>query len=513
MIGRAPPTLLHTAGNLAAFVRVHAEATPERAALRFADGQQQTYGELVAHGAHLARALQAQGVSPSTRVLVLVPVGPSLYPLLYAVMAVGAVSIVVDSSMPRAALRQALRQAQPDLVVCVAQTAKARLLPELWRARWCSVGAVGGVWRALAGHPLQDVMSPQVSENTDEMVRVAASHDALITFTTGSTGEPRGARRTHGQLNAQGDLIDRSWPHDEGDIDAATLPVFATTNLAAGITTCFPVQGRVDLDDVQAVVVRDRLRHEGVTSCGGSPAFVDALARAVLRDGVGVPTLRRLAVGGAPLTIDVAERLRAAFPGAHCRVVYGATECEPVSSVDIDEVLRTAEHFRAGAGCLVGVPHPEVRVHLAPVVDDDSSLGEVCVAGAHVLQAWIGAPAATLDVAGTRYVRTGDVARRDDDGRLWLLGRTTERVVGRDGVVRWPLSVEAIAGARGARAALVQVGMRSVLAVENSDEVKMSMLSELADAVVPVSALPLDHRHRARIDRRTLATLLQRCAP
>lgn len=508
MAGRAPPGLLHEAGNLAAFVRVHAEAAPSRVALRFADGQQQTYGELVARGEHLAAALQACGVSPSTRVLVLVPVGPALYPLLYGVMAVGAVSVVVDSSMPRGALRAALRQAAPDVVVCVAQTVRARALPELWRARFCSVGRVDGVARAFAGPGLDDARVPRLST----LVRVPPSHDALITFTTGSTGNARGARRTHEQLNAQGDVIDRSWPRDDDDIDAATLPVFATTNLAAGIATCFPWPGRVDLDDVEAITVRDRLRSEGVTSCGGSPSFVDAVARAILRDGVGLPTVRRIAIGGAPLTLDVGARVRTAFPLAEVRVVYGATECEPIGSVDLDEVLRTADRCRAGEGCLVGLPHPEVRVHLAPLGDDDRTIGEVCVAGAHVLQQWLGAPAATLELDGARYVRTGDVARRDVDGRLWLLGRVTERVVGRDGRTRWPLSVEAVAAARGVRAACVQVGTTSVLAVEATDDVNMSMLSDLADAVVRVTALPLDHRHRARIDRRTLASWLKRSA-
>jgi acyl-CoA synthetase (AMP-forming)/AMP-acid ligase II len=508
-VGRAPPALLAVAGNLAAFVRVYADGDPERPALHFADGRTLHYGELDEWGGRLGEVLHGCGVGPGTRVLLLVPMSPILYPLLFGVMAIGGVSVIVDPSMGLTNLRQALRKARPDVVVAVARGHLLRILPELWRARPCVVGPVSPLVRPWCGTRV-DVAAEALPRGTRPLVRVAEDDDAFITFTTGSTGAPKGARRSHGLLNRQGAVIDGAWPRHRDDVDLATLPVFATTNLAAGIATVFPPIDlrRVDLDDATATDVRNQMITDGVTTCGGSPAFIDAIARAILQDGIGVPTVRAVALGGAPVLPDMADRVARALPKSIRRVVYGATECEPIATIDADAVVATRAIHEAGGGCLVGHVHPSVTVHLEPVTGVVGA-GEVCVAGPQVLEHYVddaATTAATIHRDGQRFMRTGDVARRDDDGRLWLLGRVSEAVVGLDGVVRFPLPVEAIARARGVTAAFVAVDGRSVLCVTDGD---IAAVVDLADVVMTVPLLPTDPRHRARIDRRALRTSLR----
>ena len=507
LVGRAPPSLLARAGNLAAFVRVYSDADPARTALRFADDATLSYGDLDDEGGRLGEALTLHGVLAGQRVLVLVPVGPTLYPVLFGIMAIGAVAVIVDPSMSRAHLRAALRAAHVDVVVAVARGHLLRLLPELWRATAFVVGPVGAWQRPLCATRL-DVEAARLPRGRRALARVDDDSDALITFTTGSTGVPRGARRSHGLLNRQGAVIDTAWPRRRDDVDLATLPVFATSNLAAGITTVFPrIDLRhVDLDDGTATAVRDDMLARGVTTFGGSPAFVDAVARAVLRDRLTVPLVRAVAIGGAPVLPALAARIAGAFPHSVCRVVYGATECEPIASIDLDAVIAEAATHDAGGGCLVGAVHHGVSVVLEDTVD---GVGEVCVAGDHVLRDYLDeavTAAATIHVDGVRYLRIGDVARRDERGRLWLLGRRSDAVVGVDGRVRYPLAVEAIARARGVVGAFVGVGGRAIFCVVDGD---VADVADLADEVVRVETLPLDPRHRARIDRRALRALLE----
>lgn len=514
-VGRAPPSLLDEAGNLAAFLRVHARRHPDRTALVFADGSTQTYGEIDDVGGRMAEVLQRRGVQRGARVLVLVPPGPHLYTVLFALMGIGAVAVIVDPSMSRANLRAALASAQCTAVVSIARGHLLRALPELWRARPFVVGGVPTWARPLCGVRL-DREAAALPRGERAFVRVAVDDDALITFTTGSTGTPKGARRSHGVLNAQGAVLDRCWPRVAGDVELATLPVFATMGLAAGITSVFPAIDlrRVDLDAFTARAVRDRMNVDGVTTFGGSPAFVGAIAEAVLRDGVGLRHVRRIAVGGAPVTPQLAERVRRAFVGVDIRVVYGSTECEPIAIASIDDVIASREKWARGHGVFVGVVDDDVRVELLPFAAvGNTDIGEVCVAGPHVLRDYVDdavTGAQTVVVDGVRFLRTGDIARRDARG-LWLLGRVGDVIVSTDGRALLPLSIEAIAAARGVDAALIAVDGRSVLAVVGTPcgTDAVGDLATLVDRVVVVDELPRDPRHRARIDRATLRAQLR----
>jgi acyl-CoA synthetase (AMP-forming)/AMP-acid ligase II len=215
------------------------------------------------------------------------------------------------------------------------------------------------------------------------------------------------------------------------------------------------------------------------------------------------------------VTPAVCDEVRRAFPKATLRVVYGATEAEPIASVDGTDVIASRALHDAGGGFLVGRPDPATTVWLDPIPGaGDATVGEVCVAGAHVLERYVdddATAAATLRRDGRRFLRTGDVARRDDEGRLWLLGRRRELVRRGDGRLLFPLVVEGIARARGIEGALVEVAGRAVLAVVGGDVAEArARVIDLVDDVVTIGALPLDPRHRARVDRRRLQQQLAR---
>jgi acyl-CoA synthetase (AMP-forming)/AMP-acid ligase II len=529
--------LLDDAGNLAAFVTRWATRDPLRVALRFetardvdgnalhpAQSRVLRYGELCAWGARLGRVLDDHcartGGLMGKRVLILVPVSPLLYPLLYGVMAAGGTAVILDPAMPRPALRDAMGQARCDVVVAVARGHLLRLLPELRPAHRFVVGPVP-VWARPVVGPRLDVLADALGDDVDVAGPrpVDVDDDALLTFTSGSTGTVKGARRSHRRLNAQGDLINKAWPRARGDVDVATLPVFATTNLAAGITTVFADVdlGRVDLDEDQASRVLAQLQRHGATSFGGAPAFVDAVARAALRaarDGECVlPAVRAVAIGGAPVSPDVAARASAAFAAARVVVVYGATEAEPIASVSANDVANSADVYNAGGGVLVGAPYDGVRVFIdVDAGDGVADVGEVCVAGDHVLDRYVNAAdsdAARVVVGDRVFWRTGDVARRDAHGRLWLLGRKREAVAaaGRRGRVVWPLAVEAQAAALGVRGALIARRGRACFVIEGDQTLApllAPLLGDVVDDVCAVKRLPTDTRHRSRIDRRRL---------
>lgn len=501
IVGRRDPSFMEATNNLAVFLRFFAALDPERPALYLPDGDGGhdvvSYGEIDERGGRFGEVLVEHGMRPGDRVLLLVPVSRELYPLLFGVMARGGVAVVVDPSMERSAFRAALAQAQPRFFIGVAKAHVLRLLPEL---RSCKAFLVGD-GPGFVAHRL-DRLADALPRGARPLDVLDVDAPALLTFTTGSTGTPKGAPRSHALLNAQGDVIARAWPRQAGDVDLATLPIFATTNLAAGIATVFPAIDlkHVDVDDEAAAVVVDQMERTGVTTLGGSPSFVHGIARFLVDNGRVVDKVRAVALGGAPVTPSVVAMTKRAFPNARVRVVYGCTEAEPVALVDGDDVIASAADHDGGGGCLVGSP----AFTTVKVID-----GEVCVSGSHVLPRYVdddATVAAKVDVDGVVFHKTGDMARVDDDGRLWLLGRKSERVTSREGRTLWPLAVEAVAAARGVRGALVQRHDEAVFVVV--DGAHVARVKDLVDDVV-VDVLPLDRRHRARIDRRALRARLE----
>jgi acyl-CoA synthetase (AMP-forming)/AMP-acid ligase II len=323
-----------------------------------------------------------------------------------------------------------------------------------------------------------------------------------LTFSSGSTGAPKAAVRSHGFLAAQHDTVRGFLDAQDGDVHLSAFAIVLLSTLVDGNTA---VIGRTRRPDARAIA-----RH-GVTVVSGSPAFLAPLAPALR-------AVRRVVSGGAPVPVELAEQL------PQLRVVYGSTEAEPIAWIDAAEVRATAAATRAGAGLCVGRPDPHLRVELlapttGPIAIGPGGLprvapgevGEVVVAGAHVNQRYWRNPAAERahkirDADGTIWHRTGDLAYVDGDGRLWLVGRVADRVRRGDATDHPPPGA---AGARAlpwvSRAALIDDGGAALLVVEGrgpAGELTAHLAARgvVVDRVAFTRRLPVDPRHHAKLD-------------
>jgi acyl-CoA synthetase (AMP-forming)/AMP-acid ligase II len=236
------------------------------------------------------------------------------------------------------------------------------------------------------------------------------------------------------------------------------------------------------------------------------------MAAAVLRSRHPTPTLRRIVVGGGPVTSLLCERVLRAFPHADAEIAYGATEAEPIATISMSEAL-----VARGRGYVVGRPVAATEVVIAGPegacsTEGVAEAGEVLVRGRHV----IGADGA--------WHRTGDVGTIDGRGRLWLLGRLGWSVRHR-GVELHPYVVEAElhridgvraaalvahAGApRGEVAVCVDDGTAPV-AIECAVRARLESLGAASIAVRICAEIPMDARHASKVAREVLARRLAR---
>lgn len=516
--------------NLAAVLHAHAEAHPERAAIveTRRDGTDRiwSYRELAATAARVAGGLRARGLRPGDGVLVLQPMSGELYAFLVGAWQAGLVCLFIDPSQGRAHIAACVRRWRPRALFGVAKAHWFSWTVPGLRRGLLRIRTRGWAPGCLAWRDLVDV------EPAAEIAPGDAATPALLSFTSGSTGEPKAIMRTHGFLHAQHAAIAEAISLREGETDLTALPIFLLANLGSGLSSVIPAGDVARPCAIVAAPVATQIVRHGVTRGGASPAFWQRLAA----DAAGRNALARiqtLYTGGGPLWADELAALRAAAPRTRVVCVYGSTEAEPIAEIDADEALAAPEatrllpggHIRPEICCAVlrerwGEPRAALdeagfeAERLAP-----GEIGEIVVSGAHVVGGYLGGigdAETKFRVAGAVWHRTGDAGCFDSQGRLWLAGRCSARVR-IDGRLFYPAQFEVqLRGVPGLRrAALLELGGEARLALEADNlAVGPTCAERLRARQLPVPRihllrrLPLDRRHNAKIDYAALRRAL-----
>lgn len=513
-----------------------ARQRPDGAALieggGFRSARRITFAELEMLSAKAAGLLSRDGVVAGDRVLIFLPMSVDLYLALIAVFRIGAVATFLDPSAALDHMTRACEMASPAALI---GTGKAHLLrlvspalrkiPRPYVAGWPFPGA--SRWRKEYSR----LEAADIVERADD-------DPALLTFTSGSTGLPKGAIRTHGFLAAQHRVLEETIELRPGEVDLATLPIFALANLASGVTTVIPAADLRRPGLVRPLPILRQAMAERVTRSTASPAFFDRLLGCAAA-GNALSGVKRVYTGGAPVFPGLLERLQKVMPQARIIALYGSTEAEPIAHIAWDDM--SGEDIAAmfgGAGLLAGPPVPQIQLRVLPnrwgtpiepmsersfaeMALAPMAAGEIVVQGAHVLGGYLnghGDEQTKFGVGGAVWHRTGDAGYLDQSGRLWLLGRAEARITDERGTIH-PFAVECAAtrlpGVR--RSALVGQDGRRVLVVESinatppeTDQIKSALSWALLDDVLAVRSIPVDKRHNAKIDYPALRNLLAR---
>lgn len=498
--------------NIARLFFEQARSHPERVAI-IHGARMVTYGELAKQAEATAAGFIAQGLCTGDRVLVLVPMGIDLYRVVLALFRMGAVAVFLDAWV------------SCDRMELCCELADARAWVGGWKARILAL-----VSRPLRRTPIRLHLSPPEGATTP-LVAVDPDQSALITFTTGSTGTPKAARRSHGFLARQFEaLLDELEP-TEGDTDLTTLPIVLFINLGLGSTTVIPTFNPSAPERFSAgKVVQQTLVHS-VDRMTVSPIHAHMLADHVLRTGSHLPELKKLFTGGGPVFPGEAQRIARAFPDARCTIVYGSTEAEPIASINATELVGEV----SDEGLCVGRVFHRASVRIIPITDEvispmfsvdldafllpEGVIGEIIVSGTHVLASYYNNEEAyrrnKVIVDGVVWHRTGDSGRLSN-GKLYLLGRCAQLIPHRNGYLApfvWEPRFKAIDGLE--RGTLIGRGGRIIAVVQPVPGVdrrtlmrRVETLCPFVDEVRLIKKMPMDPRHRSKIDHEALQRYL-----
>jgi olefin beta-lactone synthetase len=521
--------------NIAARLAERAAQVPGRDAIVQVRGRRMDrvgFGELAERVARTAAGLREMGIGPDRRVLLFVPMSIDLYVAMLATLHAGATAVFVDAWADRRRLDAAVAAARPDLFLGRPRAHLLRLLGRAVRGI-PKHRVVGSRWFAL-GRLERDAVAPAVA--------VPGSRPALITFTTGTTGKPKAAARSHDFLWAQHLALAEHLRLRDTDVDMPTLPVFVLNNLALGVTSVIPDFDPARPASIDPARILKQAVENGVTTTSGSPAFYDRLLGFVEPSGGRLP-FRDLWTGGLPYT----PRSPAASPlGAGrcpCRLRQhggGADRGDHGRRAGRTHRVRLRARRALRGDPVPGIRLKVIRPHEGAVVLGESGwgewevpwgeAGEIVVAGDHVLGEYLDSPEETrlnkIRDGETAWHRTGDGGRLDADGRLWLLGRIGSRVR-RGDTVWWstPAELRASSLAPVRHAAYLgapdrELGERAVLCVE-SGEARSSLEPALRSALGPIPVdevrvldrIPRDPRHASRTDTAALRRILGLAGP
>jgi olefin beta-lactone synthetase len=488
-----------------------------------------SFRELEAATAGVAGQLSTAGLKPGDGVLLLHPVASELYLVLIALFRLGGVAIFLDPSAGREHVERCCAIFPPKAFF---GSPRAQLLrwtiPALRRVPkvFCS-GWFPGAQRLNFGAG---------SKSLQQIVPLPPDAPALVTFTSGSTGQPKAALRSHGFLVAQHHALEASLGLHQGTRDLTTLPIFVLANLASGVTSVLPdadlrSPGRIAPRPVLAQIERHKIQ-----TTAASPAFLSRLLDECESSGAAPSTLSSIFIGGAPVFPGLLRKAKQFCPQAKVWAVYGSTEAEPMAEIALSDISKDDfEAMEQGKGLLAGRPVSSISLRVirdtwgAPISPLDATAferlmaavgepGEIVVSGGHILRGYLngeGNAETKFEVDGARWHRTGDLGYMDAAGRLWLLGRCSGKIQDERGTL-YPFAVEcaAMQAAAVRRAALAAVDGRRVLAIEGGkalslDAIRNSLSWAQLDQVVRLDRVPVDKRHNAKTDYIALARVLR----
>ena len=499
-------------GNIASYLFAHAKKFPNRVALHIPQDREVSYKELCTHVQSLMTGLRTHGIEEEDRVVVLFPVCVNLYALIAAIYAIGAVAVLIDPGMGARRISSAIRTASPRAIISVQALLKFRwLMPALWwiPKKFCMDAHGWGL------RPFSDLLG--ASQEGDCPIARDKGAPALITFTSGSTGAPKGANRHHHFLYEQHLALKKAFPPFPDQRDMTCFPVVAFHNISCGICTYMPDTDISKPAEVEPQKIVAQLQKYKISSLSAAPAFMKPLMRYLIDNEIELPDLQVLAVGGAPVSTQLQRDILEALPHTRSYIVYGSTEAEPIAHYRMVSPIPERAAFMAGkpvsfiALDIVNLPSREV--HDLSLYRSDN-IGEVIVSGAHVNRGYIDNPQANKEnkirIGDVVWHRTGDRGFFDEEGLLWLVGRCSSVLHGAWGSLDpFPFEVQLVGidGIRQAALVVAQERIHCFLATDSWNEELRTQVREIIPEDVNVYTalhLPVDGRHNSKIDRMAL---------
>jgi len=412
--------------NLASIVSASAARDAAAPAVRLGE-RTLTYGDLDDGSARVAALLRRRGLEVGDRVGVMLP-NVLEFPLAYyGVLRAGGIVVPMNVLLKRREIAFYLEDSGAKLIL-----AWHGFLDEA-RAGAADAGA-----ELIAVEPEELAAALAGLEPTAEIVDTDAEDTAVILYTSGTTGKPKGAELSHRNLDENSEIVSRTTCLVEaGDVVLGALPLFHSFGQTVGMNgslrrgACLTLVPKFDPGAALATIDRDRVTH-----FYGVPTMFGALLHHPERESFDTSSLRICITGGASMPVEVLHGFEEAF-GAELLEGYGLSETSPTASSGFPGKLR-----KPGS---IGTPLEKVEMR---IVDESGAevprgeVGEIVIRGHNIMKGYWGKPEASAEaIRGDGWFHSGDMGREDEDGYFYVVDRKKDMII-RGGYNVYPREVE-----------------------------------------------------------------------
>ncbi|NIH81739.1 long-chain-fatty-acid--CoA ligase [Amycolatopsis viridis] len=412
--------------NLAHILTSTARRQPEAPALRLGDAVL-SYAALDEASGRVAGRLHAEGLQAGDRVCVMLPNVLPFAVLYYGVLRAGGVVVPMNPMLKAREVEHYLTDSGATRLFVLGGVADEAGKAAAAAGMPCTVVDPATFLTGLTGPVEHDVAARDDGD------------PAVILYTSGTTGRPKGAVLTHANVRSNvATVAGRMLDLRPSDVVLGCLPLFHTFGQACALNAsvhrgaCLVLVPRFEPE-----AVLDAIERFGVTVFEGVPTMYGALLQHPRAAGIDASTLRMCVSGGAALPVEVLRGFEDTFG---CAVLegYGLSETSPVVTFNHPDRPR-----KAGS---IGTPIEGVEVRL---LDPDGAevepgeVGEIAVRGPNVMRGYWNLPEATAEAIPDGWLRTGDLARQDEDGYYFIVDRKKDLII-RGGYNVYPREVEEV---------------------------------------------------------------------
>ena len=438
------------------------------------------YSEIEKQVKNHAAFLLEKGFVSGDNILVVFPVSVLLYINILAVFTIGANVVLTDSISDKNQLKKIYKKSNSKAILT---------------SRYISLLQ----WILFPVSLKNKIFYYSIPKNNIEPEIATKEYidTALISFTSGSTGFPKAANRTHKFLEIQLNTIIEEMKLTNSDVHITSFPVVNMCNLAIGATSIIPPQKKSQWKKI--------FKKLKPTIVSASPE----LLKKYIQNFINFESLR-LVIGGATIFPNLIEKLSESIQLNKITLVYGSTEAEPIA-------LMNGEQFhdiyaKTDKGIFVGIPYKSIELKILDnntekIIDSSGNVGEIIIKGPHVLENYYNDPEAyshsKLKIKNEIWHRTGDIGYLLND-RIYFLGRKNYIWYVNEEIIS-PLTLEKFAADNNFNDKITWIKNNNKITIfyTGNTNTFFNLIKRFPfkyDNVLKIKKMPMDKRHQSRID-------------
>ena len=468
-------------------------------------GKKVTFTQIDEKSNYVCDYLRKKNFKKGDKIVVFIPIGVEFYLILTAIFKMGIQAVFIDPYAGIEHINKCCEMISPDGIIGSRKT----LLKGFFLKGIRKIGKKINYIKVMK-YSEKFLINEKIEENTP----------ALISFTSGSTGFPKIIMRTHKFLLGQHNVLEKNIKFEKETSVYSSFPIFLFSHIATGTTTFIPDLNWKKPAESNFKNIVQQIMENNIQNVILPPAIFQNIVKFCKDEKITLENVQKVYTGGAPVFYSLMKKIKEVFTNAKITALYGASEAEPISVLNFEDITREdIENMKNGEGLLAGkiVNEIELKIEKLDNVKDSSELkGEILVKGENVVNDYLN----VKKNPDENWHRTGDMGYINRKGQLILLGRVKGLILIEENIY-YPFTIEtAFSFCKNLKkSVLTSKNNKLYLFAERNPEFKGDLsedneIKELKEKFgifkIIETEIPMDKRHNSKTDYKRLEEIVEK---